>query len=141
MIYDRKTISETLDIAEDFLFIENIILESNIDKSILTIPPNFPIESHFISQTIIPASILLEFALQSAAFKIIIRQNLINTPIIGEVKFKIYSKTYFEENLSLINTSIIGKEFNNGVIINSEIINSKNNEKIFTGKFSYSYNI
>jgi len=141
MIYDRKTISETLDIAEDFLFIENIILESNIDKSILTIPPNFPIESHFISQTIIPASILLEFALQSAAFKIIIRQNLTNTPIIGEVKFKIYSKTYFEENLSLINTSIIGKEFNNGVIINSEIINSKNNEKIFTGKFSYSYNI
>jgi len=141
MIYDRKTISETLDIAEDFLFIENIILESNIDKSILTIPPNFPIESHFISQTIIPASILLEFALQSAAFKIIIRQNLINTPIIGEVKFKIYSKTYFEENLSLINTSIIGKEFNNGVIINSEIINSKNNEKIFTGKFSYSYKI
>jgi len=141
MIYDRKTISETLDIAEDFLFIENIILESNIDKSILTIPPNFPIESHFISQTIIPASILLEFALQSAAFKIIIRQNLTNTPIIGEVKFKIYSKTYFEENLSLINTSIIGKEFNNGVIINSEIINSKNNEKIFTGKFSYSYKI
>ena len=130
-----------LDIAEDFLFIENIIIESKIDKSTFTIPPNFPIESHFISQTIIPASILLEFALQSSAFKIIIRQNLTNTPIIGEVKFKIYSKTYFEANLSLINNIIIVKEFDNGVVINSEIINSKNNEKVFTGKFSYSYKI
>jgi len=141
MIYERKTISEMLDIAEDFLFIENFILESEIDKSTLAIPPNFPIESHFISQTIIPASILLEFALQSSAFKIIIRQNLTNTPIIGEVKFKIYSKTYFEANLSLINNIIIVKEFDNGVVINSEIINSRNNEKIFTGKFSYSYKI
>jgi len=141
MIYKRKTISEKLDIDEDFLFIESIILESKIDKSTFVIPPNFPIESHFISQTIIPASILLEFALQSAAFKILIRQNLTCTPIIGEVKFKIYSKTYFEENLSLINNSTIAKEFNNGVVINSEIINSKNNEKVFTGKFSYSYKI
>jgi 3-hydroxymyristoyl/3-hydroxydecanoyl-(acyl carrier protein) dehydratase len=88
-VWTTEQVSEILDIGTDFLFVSHITEDQ--DSAFVAMardPGNLNLSAHFLKRQILPASIVIEFALQFSAFVVSRLMVAKTTPIIGDIRYR-----------------------------------------------------
>ena len=134
--WTMSDISKALNIGPNFLLVSEV-KRHGIDsyQGRARAPVSLPLDSHFINDPIVPASIIVEFALQFSAFVIARRLETKSTPIIGDIRYRALNPASNLENLSVVLDQF--RPSGNGVITSSSIFDHSI-DRIGSASFAYS---
>lgn len=135
IIFERYELISYIGIGEEFLLLDRSVVTQYEANTELFLPRDFPIENHFITQFVLPASVLIEACGQLCAVFIKHNRILKNQPVLGEVKFRSYS-TLGSKTDVLLDVSM-EKRFDHQAALSARVIDSQNSHVVASGRFTY----
>jgi len=130
-------ISSCLDIGSQFLFLSTVTCVENTKYSgVSRDPKSLPLQSHFVSREIVPASLIIEFSLQFSAFIVSCLAATESTPIIGDIRYRALAPVYSLESLTIEMVSC--RNLVGGAVISSLVCDQSS--KII-GRSTYTYSV
>ena len=134
--WTASDISAALQIGAEFLFVSEVELHEVDDYAgRARAPVGFPFDSHFVNNSVVPASIIVEFALQFSAFVITQCVETKSTPIIGDIRYRALKPVNRLEDVSVVLDQF--RRVGGGFILSSSVFD-QSAEKIGQASFTYS---
>lgn len=137
-VWTKREIINALEIGSDFLLVSEVKRYGIDDyRGQARAPRGIPFDSHFINDPIVPASLIIEFALQFSAFVIVQHTEAKSTPIIGDIRYRALKPVSSLENISVELDQF--RSLGNGVVVSNSIFDQSTN-RIGLASFTYSVN-